>query len=160
MSRSSNQPPTPDGVGQTSQARKLHESVAPQSLGHGDVNVVFARESERQRDVRSGSATGSRQGVSGAGSGHELGDGPRDHADASRFGQEQSQDMVEQTRLRAYEIYEERLRKGTHGCCNSDWAQAENDESHSSKHAVTGRSSERVESAYANMRANQPRSQD
>jgi hypothetical protein len=167
MSNSSNQPYTPD-AGQPSLARKPQETVAPQSTRHGDVNVVFGREAERQREVRSGSVSGTRQGASagsiagsGAGSGSELSDAPRDQADGFSFGSDQSQEqMVEQTRLRAYEIYEDRVRKGTQGCCNSDWAQAEHDGSDDLTQARAGRSSERVGSAYANMRANQPRSQD
>lgn len=126
-------------VRDVTRARDPQEKGMPEKRTH-DANTLAAErvsermtsDGQRQQDVRSHLAHGESRPTSARATTDQMTERARASEGALQSVEAKPQDQrCMQTRMRAYEIYEERLRSGTQGCCNSDWAQAERELSRS-----------------------------
>jgi hypothetical protein len=89
------------------------------------INEPANKDTQRHREVRTSDATGTGDRLNDRGSNRDAAHA-RDNASKDQQA-DSSNKVFGQTSARAYEIYEDRVRTGKQGCCNSDWAQAERD---------------------------------
>ena len=136
MSQNINMSKTSDDLGHADQTMgqtaKVISQVRDPQEKHADhantqmrsrVSVQLSKEDARQQELRSGVSREASSRTSDTTSDRSRGSEVSSHVVEMK----PEDQLCQRTRVRAYEIYEERQHHGTPGCCNSDWTQAEHE---------------------------------